>query len=466
MSYGCAAAFGPGYTVQKQRVEVTYTQQAADKVSVRASYDVKNTGTKPLSVLELEPPYSEIIQPHDLHVEWRGKTIEFSAPVTENDENEIRIPLPEKWKIGESGNFSVSYDVNIAPQEFGIGSNHESAFFLPSSGWLPVLLPAHGAFATGGKPPAKWDLVVSVPDRYRVRASGQNRGKDKHGTPPGVIFQQRPGTNYAPYVAAGPYIEQQVHSSGGTVVFWTAQPLTSKRSAELGKLISADSDFFDSEFGAGDAKKSPIWLIECSPGNTALQDRPWVSVKGCLTQPNSAVVPPEYFGAAAPDEYMKSIDLQLAATWLYFSARPTRYGALFPVAAIPDYAAVTLGVSRFPKSRTPAIQELMRRVDAIPDGGKPLIRVDAKDSPDLKDRARAESVLFLFALEDRCGAQNVRKGIARASRLLRGDTWGLPDLRSAVEAECGGPGLESLFREWMHGPGIPAEFRARYSAAK
>ena len=463
MSYGCAAAFGPGYTVEKQRVEVTYTQQAADKVSIRASYDVKNTGTKPLSVLEIQPPYSEIIQPGDLHVEWRGKTVEFSAPATDNDENELGIPLPEDWKIGESGEFVVSYDLKISPDQFGIGSNHEPAFFLPSSGWLPILLPAHGAFATGGKPPAKWDLVVSVPDRYHVRTSGENRGKDKHGTPPGAIFQQKPGTNYDAYVAAGPYIEQQVHTSGGTVVFWTANPLTSQRLAELGKLISADSSFFGSEFGAGDAKKSPIWLIECPPGASALPDRPWVSVKGCLTQPNSVVVPAEYLGAAAPEEYMKSIDLQLAATWLYFSARPTRYGALFPVAAIPDYAAVALGVSRKPESRFAAIQDLMRRVDAIPDGGKPLVRVDAKDSPELKDRARAESVLLFFALEDRCGAQNVRKGIARASRLLRGQTWGLSDLRSAVESECGGPVLESFFREWMHGSGIPAEFRARYS---
>ena len=142
---------------------------------------------------------------------------------------------------------------------------------------------------------------------------------------------------------------------------------------------------------------------------------------------------------------MKSVDLQLAATWLYFSARPKKYGALFPVAAIPDYAGLALAASRNPASRNQAIRDLLRRVDAIPDGGKPLIRVDAKDSQELQDRGRAESVLFFFALEDRCGAQNVHKGIARASRLLRGETWGLPDLRAAVEAECGGPSPRKFF---------------------
>jgi hypothetical protein len=466
MTYGCAAAFGPGYTIEKQRVEVSYTQQAADHVSVRASYQLKNSGTKPLSTLEIQPPDSEIIQSQDLRVEWRGKIIEIPTPKpVENGENILRAQLPGSWTIGESGDFVISYDVKISPDRSAVGANHGAAFFLPSSGWLPTLLPAHGAFATGGAPPKKWDLLVSVPEGYRVRASGENRGIDKKAKGAGVRFEQQPSTNFDAYVAAGPYVEQQVHSSGGTIVFWTASPLSSKRSSELGKLAAADAEYFNKEFGSAEKNKSPIWLIECPPGAPASQDRPWISQTGCLTQPHSVVIPPEYFGADAPEGYMKSVDLQLAATWLYFSARPTRYGALFPVAAIPDYAGLALTASRNPASRNVAIRDLLRQVDAIPAGKKPLIFIDAKDSPELKDRGRAESVLFLFALEDRCGAQNVHKGIARASRLLRGQTWGLPDLRAAVEAECGGPILESFFRDWMHGSGIPPEFRARYSVA-
>lgn len=467
LTYGCAAAFGPGYTIEKQRVEVSYTLQAVDHVSVRASYEVKNTGTKPLTTLELQPPDSEIIQPQDLRVEWRGKTIEIPTPKpADSDANLLRAQLPGNWNVGESGEFVISYDVKISPDQSVVDSNHGAAFFLPSFGWLPTLLPEHGAFATGGKPPAKWDLVVNVPNGFRVRASGENRGADKKAKGAGVRFEQQTGTNFDAYVAAGPYVEQQVHSTGQTVVFWTASPLDGKRSSELGKLAAQDGEYFTNEFGAAEKTKSPIWLIECPDGAPELKDRPWISQTGCLTQPHGVVIPARDFGASAPDGYRKSVDLQLAATWLYFSARPRKYGALFPVAAIPDYAGLALNASRNPESRNQTIRDLLRQVDAIPDGGKPLIRVDAKDPTELKNRARAESVLFLFALEDRCGAKNVHRGIARASRLLRGQTWGLPDLRAAVEAECGGPILESFFREWMHGPGIPPEFRARYSAAK
>jgi hypothetical protein len=467
---GCTAAFGPGYTIEKQRVEVSYTQQTPDRVSVRTSYELKNTGTRPLSVLELQPPDSAIIPPQDLHVQWRGKTIEIPAvKPTDNPVDMLRVALPASWEIGESGEFLVIYDVKISPEKSAIGANHGAAFFLPSSGWLPALLPAHGAFATGGAPPPKWNLVVNVPEGYRVRASGENRGAEKHSKAAGVRFEQMSGTNFDPYVAAGPYVEQQIHSTGRTIIFWTATPLANNRSGQLGKLIAADDSFFSTEFGAAEKNKSPIYLIECPQGTPALQDRPWTSQTGCLTQPHSVVIPSEdfrtNFGKGAPEGYMKSVDLQLAATWLYFSARLGRYNALFPLAAVPDYAGIDLAVSRKPDSRNQAVRDLLQKVDTIPDGGKQLVRIDAQDSPELKDRARAESVLFFFALEDRCGAKNVHKGLARASRLLRGETWDPADLRSAIEAECGGPVLDSFFREWMHSSQIPPEFRARYASS-
>jgi len=468
VAYGCTTPFGPGYTVEKQRIVVTYSQQSPDRVSVRASYSLKNTGIKPLDSLELGPPNPEIIQPQAMRVEWHGKTVEIPSSAFDPDSNEVRILFEKSWAMGESDDFVVSYDVRISPNQSALGPDRRVAFFLPSSGWLPNLLPAHGALATGGAPPSKWDLVVSVPEGYRVRASGENRGPEKHGAAKsekgaGLRFEQRPGTNYDPYVAAGPYVEQPFHSSGGTVVFWTANPLTQNRLDTLGKKIASDADFFSKEFGEGESKL-PIWLIECPEGTPISRDRPWLSQTGCLTQPRSVVVPTEYF-ATAPEQFTKYVDLQLAATWLYFSARPRRYGSLFPVTAIPEYAGVALGASRNPDFRNETIRALLQRVDSFPDEGKPLIRVDAKDSTALQERARAESVLFFFALEDRCGAHNVRKGIAHASRALRGQTWGLPDLRSAVEAECGGFELDGFFREWMHGYKIPADFRSKYGTA-
>jgi hypothetical protein len=467
MAAGCAASFGPGYTIEKQRVDVSYAKQAPDRVSIRAWYLMKNTGTIPLDALDIQLPDPEIIQPQDLQLEWHGRILPVPAPRSEISDTGLHVPLQGNWSLGDTGELVVSYHARISPDKAAVGPNGGTAFFLPSFGWLPVLMPpANRAFATGGASPPKWELVVSVPEGYQVLASGDANGRDRKGKTAGLLFTQKTGIHYDAYVAAGPYIEQQIHSSGGTVVIWSGKALTGRHATELSKAIAADASFFASEFGSPDVNKKSVWLIECPAGEPVSPERPWLSKTGCLTEPHSAVVPGTFMESDDLNEAMKSVDLQLAASWLYFSARRKKYDSIFPLGALGNYAAMSLATSRNPNARSDAVRELIHQVDAVPEKEKPLIQVDLKDSPAFQDRARAESTLFFLALEDRCGAQNVHKGIARASRLLRGETWGLPDLRSSVEAECGGPVLEGFFREWMHGTGIPAEFRARYAVAK
>ncbi len=467
MSFGCAAAFGPGYTIEKQRIEVTYTQQVPDRVFVRASYQLKNTGTKPLEVLDFRPPDPSKFAPRDLQAEWRGKTFSVTAPARGSDDGEIHVPLRGAWPVGESGEFVLSYGLAVTSNLEAADANPGAAFFLPTNGWLPALLPPeHRAFATGGDPPKKWDLVVSVPEGYRVHASGNNRGRDKKSAH-GLRFEQQPHTNFDPYVAAGPYSERQVRAQYRTVTIWTGNPVSAERAINFANRVASDAAFYATEFGSADAKKRPIILIECpsGSGNSLVPDQLWLPGPHCALLPHTVVVPPGFLNVEMSDEKMTSVDLQLAVGWFYFSAMPKDSVSFFPIAALSDYARITMATSLNPSARNTAVRDFLRRVPVGDNQERPFVRVEENDPPEVQDRARAESVLFFLALDDRCGAQNVHKGIARMSRLLRGQTWGLSDLRAAVEAECGGPVLESFFREWMHGPGIPAEFRARYSSA-
>jgi hypothetical protein len=45
---------------------------------------------------------------------------------------------------------------------------------------------------------------------------------------------------------------------------------------------------------------------------------------------------------------------------------------------------------------------------------------------------------------------------------LRGSTYGWSEMRSALEAESG-QDLSELFRRWLTEPGIPGDFRRRYT---
>jgi hypothetical protein len=467
-SYGCAAAFGPGYTIEKQRVEVSYTREAENRVSVRASYELKNTGTKPLEVIDFRPPDPLTFEAKDLHMEWRGKSFAVTAPRRGSSDTEVHVPLNGSWAVGESGEFVLSYELAVTSDLESANPNSGAAFFLPTNGWLPSLLPPeHRAFATGGAPPKKWDLVVSVPDGYHVHASGEARSADKHGAR-GMHFEQQPQTNLNPYVVAGPYAEQQLHTHAGTVIIWTGNPVSADRANKFANRVASDAAFYAAEFGSADPKSRTINLIECPSGAGAsiTPDKLWFPGPNCLFLPHTVVVPPGFLNAEMSDDKMTSVDLQLAVGWFYFSAMPKDSDTLFPIAALSDYARITLATSRNPGARDAVVRDYLRRVPVGDNRDTPLIRVAAYSAPEIQDRARAESVLFFLALDDRCGAKNVHKGIARMSRLLRGQTWGLPDLRAAVEAECGGPILESFFREWMYGPEVPAEFRARYAASK
>ena len=53
---GCAASFGPGYTVDKQEMDVHFEPGASPHISIKSNYQLKNTGTRPISMLELRLP--------------------------------------------------------------------------------------------------------------------------------------------------------------------------------------------------------------------------------------------------------------------------------------------------------------------------------------------------------------------------------------------------------------------------
>jgi hypothetical protein len=464
---GCAVALGPGYTIEKQQIEVTYTVGAPDRVSIRAWYQLKNTGTRPLEAIDLQLPAGEIYAPNEMGIEWRGKTLP-PAPAADAD-GHSHVPLGASWEVSGGGELAVTYNLKISSDEAGAESPGGRAFFLPNTGWYPVLLPPIGAFTSGGTPPAKWELAVTVPEGYRVHASGdevsRDRSKRKNGPNAGEIFEQKPGNSFNPFVAAGPYVEQEVRSAAGPVLLWSTQPVSLKRANEIANRVGTDVSYFRTEFGAQGGGKQSTWIIGCNSGGHGRQMESKLSRTDCLTAPYSAVVSPDFFGDEAPKESVEDIDIQLAATWLQFPAQAGRYSTKFPLSAIGDYAVFALNASENPSSRDVAVRELLQRVSASPNAEKPLITVSEKDADEVIERARLQSELFFIALEDRCGAQNLHRGIARAMRILRGQTWDLSDLRSAVEAECGGPVLESFFREWMHGNGVPADFRAHYLGA-
>ncbi len=92
---------------------------------------------------------------------------------------------------------------------------------------------------------------------------------------------------------------------------------------------------------------------------------------------------------------------------------------------------------------------------------KPLAFLAPSDPEDQLQIGGDKSRLFFFALEDKCGRENLEHAIAHMVYALRGQEYGYTDLRAALEQECH-QDLSSMFAAWLDQKGIPADFRARY----
>ncbi len=443
---------------------MTYTKEKPDRVSVRAWYQLKNTGKVPLAVMSIELPIHPTFT-DNLRVEWNGNGL--ASPAVPSSDHQLQFTLGSSWKPTERGEFVVTYELKVVDPMSPVVAGGGAPFFLPSRDWYPVLAPPTGTFSEPNPSPNKWDLVVTVPQGYHIYASGRAAGTDRSSEkrPSGGIslrFEQRPLIDFNSFVAAGPYVEQQVKTSNGTVVLWTSKPVADKRAHEISNQVSIDAKYLVTEFGLPNTGGLPVYIIECSPGVAFIPTDHLQ--RGCTTEPRSAVMPFGFFSSDSSEPVDLPVDYQLAQSWFYMSIRAAHDEPPWPVNAVSAYAADGAIASRNATSRANRIRLFLNVLNsAKQDMEKPILAVKHEEPDIAQAAAFMRSELFFFALEDRCGEKNVHRALARILRILRGKTWGVSDLRSAMEAECGGAGLADFFREWLNKPGIPEEFRARYS---
>jgi aminopeptidase N len=88
-----------------------------------------------------------------------------------------------------------------------------------------------------------------------------------------------------------------------------------------------------------------------------------------------------------------------------------------------------------------------------------------EDSTPQQLRANSlKSALFLADLHDIAGDPNFERALHRLQDAMvgRGVSLYIDDLRAALEDGLGRP-IAGVFRQWLSNPGIPRDFRARYS---
>ena len=454
----CAVALGPGYSIENQEIRVQFLPGPDPRIRVDADYQLRNTGNQPLASLELRLPGRRSFHLARAEASWDGVALaEQSSPVIPRN---TLLALPGRWKVSDRHTLHLLAEFQTrAPGETGF-SFASDAFFLPSEGWAPELLPSEGLFATGGVPPKQWRLEVRVPDGFLVHASGRSRKTSRSAREITVPFVEHPEDRY-PFVVAGSYKETALDTGAGNRVYlWTRAPEGSARFDPSADAFVRAIHAYDTTFGTRSQNRQPLWIVECPV------------LAGCFSSTESAYANLLNAEPRAVSSELASFDTllidfsgrapklgaaapALAASWLGYGQNPGFYQQQPPLSALPAFASA-LGQEAIdgPSSRTETIRRALRM---IPKGV-------AVPKPEDENVLRAKSFLFFYALEERYGREAFRHAIDHMLSARQERGFNLNDLIAAFEQETH-QNVAEFVRLWMKRPGVPDEFRARYEDA-
>lgn len=447
---------GPGYTIEKQQVRVRFANTPEPRIRIAADFQLKNTGDRPLSELEMRLP-GRRFHSNELQASWDKAplTLERSSDTPRN----TLVKLGEPWKKSARHTLHLSMEFSPAAEaETALGFSSD-AFFLPAAGWSAELLPPGGLFATGGVPPKAWELLVAVPEGFQIHTSGIQRKTARRNGELAILALQSASDPY-PFIVAGRYSTTEIGKGTETLHLWTRQPQESAGLREAGDGLARVIAAYDASFGERAKELSETWIVECPMAAGCFTKLNPVTAKLLGAEENERTTAemisqdtmmvdlsggtPKLAAMAAPS---------LAASWLGYAQNPGFFEQELPLALLPAFAASIGGdAAEGGNARSETIRNALR---LIPTNGKP----HQAESPAV---LRAKSFLFFYGLQDRYGQEVFRKATAHMLYARRERGFKLNDLIAAFEQETH-QNVAEFVRNWMKRPGIPEEFRARYA---
>lgn len=458
----CSVPLAPGYSVVEQRREVEFTSGEAPKIHIRAEYLIQNTGTTPLSYVDVKLPAEKAYGRSDSRAEIGGREAgieQLPEEYREDSPDVWRIPLGSPLRQKNKLRLAIDYDLSAPGDQGGritIGAND---FHLGARGWSPELEPPRHLLSPRPKRPKETAYTVRVPAGYQVSARGGLKNKKENKGE--WVYTFALGKNdLAPFVVAGRYQQTPPGAGEDETRFWTQSPLAGDVPAAQKELEQAWNTM-KSEFGPSASGAAAPLIVEAKE----LQEENHGEIRGASGFPGGALVNPELLAKGADSPvFLDEVSIALAHDWFGDEIYPPAFAAISMGEGLPEYATIVMAEAREGEAgRKERVEKYLAAYDAASRtaGETPLGLARESDSVEVKQIARAKAPLFYAALEDAYGEKPVRAGLRQMVTLMRGQEAGIDVMRSALEQSTG-KNLAAVFREWLYGKGIPADFRARY----
>jgi hypothetical protein len=256
----CATSMGPGYSIESQEIHVQFQPAPEPRIHVACVYQLRNTGNQSLAALELRLPAHHSFRVEAAQVAWDDATL--SPQVAPDNPRDTVLALPKQWHTSDRHALHLSVDFLSSDSRDAGFAFASDAFFLPSEGWAPELLPARGLFGTGGVPPKEWRLSVRVPNGFLVHTSGHSRKTSRSGGEANVESVQAAADRY-PFVVAGRYSEAESRAGQEKVVFWTRTKVDPASLSQSVDSIARTVASYNATFGNRAQKGEALWVVEC-----------------------------------------------------------------------------------------------------------------------------------------------------------------------------------------------------------
>jgi hypothetical protein len=456
----CSVPIGPGFLIQKQDLELRFVSSPEPHLAVRCTYQLINSGNRPLKSLRLLLPPAESFHRTATTAEWNSQSIGVqivTAAAATDRADTMELHWNDPWTPKQKGTLILTYELSTGLHLGTYLAVSPDTFFAFPESWKPALLPPKNLFVVGGVSPKRWRLSVRVPSGFLVHASGTAGKRSTVGGEWIYSFDQRL-RDFAPFAAGGKYVEREFRSDGERILFWTLQPVDPRAAQNVATSIASRAHYYETEYGDGGKGDRTIRLIECVIP---------VENFGCGALPETVFVDQAWIARGLKDkEFYDDVNFELAYTWFGGVARVRFEEYPLPMDALAPYAGWEAQAMEGGGARPSRIRCLLSDFDKRSASCKekiilplPAGALGCSYSP-----AWSKSGLLLFAIEDRIGRRSLHNSLKYMIQARRGQDVNLEDLIAALESETHQPQGEFV-RKWLKHPGIPEDFRARYSMA-
>jgi hypothetical protein len=461
LAAGCVHPLGPGYQFAGRQTEILVSGASPGRIHFHVADELENTGDRPLRSLEVRLPEGRVFGEQNLRVVIEGAEVSPERS-SETDVRMMRAPFDPQWNQNEKRNVVTEWDLVPDSSARGTIVASQNGFFIADETALPLWQTPYGIFTRGGTNPDKELLSVFTPPDFRVLAPGKALKRTTDGDYIVQRFLINPENDFLPYVVAGRYQEKVIQSRQGEVRFWTLNPMDGAVSQTMAERLASSMKTFTEFFGPASPGK-PVVRIAESPAVLPAEFGPSLDPGG-VSFPEGVLLDPRIFQQGIANEAVLQLaEYELARTWFGWRVRPRPEAQILMGRGMGLFGLVIAAEGRGQDQRRSMIASLIDRYDEAraiaPD--KRLMEPPAGYSRAERISTGYRAALFIVALEDVCGHDNLRSALRDIIHDRAGSDTSYEELLAATEADSG-KDLAEMFRKWLIQPGIPEDFRARY----